>query len=1217
MTRASRMLVFAVLVTSGVAWHMIGEVAYAQQEAQGATASLTGRVTDQSGAIVPGANLILQKKGGGTPMSSVSNGDGYYRFSLVSPGIYALTAKKAGFSTIEIPQIVLQVQQTANINLTLKPGTVVQEVNVSAAATSLQTQSSSLNGVVSSRTETALPLVLRDPTQLVNLVAGVTNDNRTEGENAGSNLGGLSYQGRLDFSMNGGIRDQAISMVDGVDVTVDAGSFSSVPVVPTPDFTQEFTVQTNNLSSQFGRGNGVLNIVTKSGTNEFHGDVFEFLQNNALDANNLFANTAGQPLPHLERNQYGVALGGPVYIPHVYNGKNKTFWFFNLEHLTQLGALPLITSVPTAAERAGNFSNDFATNGTPITIFDPYNVTVNPTTAAVVRQPFPNNQIPANLMNSPFAQKILSFYPLPNNPGVLAPGGLNTDIGNYNVVGSSPLDWDRYDVKLDQDVGSSQRLMFRYSGSLYHTIPINFFNNAATSQSLSTRNNLQPGQNIVFSWTWSASPTLVVTQAGDLSRFTDESTQPRFNVAQLGGPYASGSLEAYANSYAGFGAFPQIGLGGYAPLGNGFGNNYLEPFDNYSYQLGIIKTTGKHTLSAGFNFMWLQAGDNLMQGFGGQFNYGGFSSGPDPFNPSPFSGNSVADLLMGIPSGGSMSAGFSSLYKSKFAAWYLQDEVRVTPKLTLNLGFRYDFTTPFVESNNHEFRFNPNISNPLGDAIGPNTNGQSLDQFFSNLGSRPLQGAVQFPNSPGVSGRGMVPTDFGDPAPRLGFAYAATNTTVIRGGISRMYGLSPVAPGPSTPGNGPFGASTPIVGTINGYTPNVTSNDPFPAGFNVPTYDTQGMLSLLGNQVWAGAGPGLTPYSDQWNIGFEHQLPADSMISVVYAGEADHRLTCPFFACGDQIPSNLIQKYGPKVFNTVPNPFYGIITNPTLGLSAPTVQMGQLLKQWPAYSSVVPILPPWQGPSPNNDTFQSNFNALEVQYNKRFSHGLSIMAAYTWSKNITNADSFEGGYLGPQVGYQNQVTYQGEMSLAADNVPQRLVIGHVYDLPFGRGQRFGSNWSPALDRVLGHWEFSGMSTYQAGFPIPISAAGYTTGAFGGTSRPNLIGNPCFGGASRGAQIAGHTLNPAAFQLPANFTFGNAPRTLGCEADGIKDADWALIKNIPIKESFNIDFRAEFFNLFNRPQLGMPDTTFNSSGFGQIFNQANSPRIIQFGLKLNW
>lgn len=1186
----------------------------------GATATLTGLVTDQSGAVMPGVSLTLVNLGEHSTVNTASNQAGYYEFPYLRPATYTLTAMMKGFGDVTIPNIKLDVSQTSNINITMRPGAVIQEITVSSSGVALETQTSSVGGVVGTTQETEIPIILRDSTTLINLVPGVTTDNR---ENLAytSNGTGTSFQWRLDFEVNGGYREQAVAMVDGVDVTFTAGSFTSTPVVPTPDITQEFKVQTNNLGPEFGRGLAVLNVVTKSGTNSLHGALFEFVQNSSMNSNDLFDNAAGIKIASSKRNQYGGALGGPVYIPHLYDGRNKTFWFLNIEQLRQRKALPVALQVPDAAELTGDFSGDYALNGTPITLYNP-NAPFQDVNGVWTRPALTNNQVPPSMWLDPaFAKNVLSYYPAPNNPGLLGPQGQYTGINNFRLATVAPLAWYRYDIKADQNIGANMRLMFRFSRSDYYVIPVNIFNNAASSQGYTTRDDHQPGNNGVLSWTWEATPTTVVSAAISMTHFTDASSQPAFNVTPLGGPFANGVVENYINQYVGGGAFPYFTMGAYGTMGNNFGNNFDEPSGDYGISAGITHIHGKHSLKAGFQGQILTAAENDEERFGGAFNFGGsWTNGPQIFTPSAETGNGIADFLLGLDQGATINAGFSNEFSDKYVAGYFADDFRATPKLTLNVGFRYDVTTPSIEKHNAQWRFDPDMYNPIGSSTGPNYPGQTVNQVLAGYGNRQLQGVVVFPNSPGMSGRGMVPIDWTNFAPRLGLAYQIKPKLVFRAGVGKIYGLSPDTPGPCAPDNGTYAAATSAIYTVDGIHPYTNIDNPWPSGFNVPTGNTLGALSGLGTDEWGGSTGQVTPYQWQYNGGFQYELPGNSLLSVSYAGGLGHRLTCAFFACGDQIPSNLVQKYGAAVNNSVPNPFYGIITNPTVALSTPTVQLGQLLKQWPAYTDWTAILPPWQGPNPNHDTFQSAFNALEVGFNKRIGQGLTMTVAYTYSKLLTNSDSMEGGYLGPITGYQNNVNYQGEWSLSASDVTHHLVIGHVYDLPFGKGLRFGSNMPSVLDKIVGHWQFSGISTFASGFPLPISETGHTTGAFGGGDRPSMVPgqDPC-GDMSRprGEKIL-QWMNPNAFYVPANYTFGDASRNLnGCRADGIKNFDWAILKFIPFKERYKFEIRGEFFNAFNRPELASPNTTFNSAGFGAITFQNNLPRIVQIGLKLDF
>ncbi len=1203
------MKVSAVTVCAVVGILALANVCFAQA---GSSARLSGQVADSTGAAMPNVNIDVEDLATETHRTTISNDQGLFSLDVLPPSNYKLTATSKGFKTEVISPITLLVAQTRNISVTLEPGMLSQQVTVEGAATPLDTETSSLGNVIAENTVRQLPLLLRDPTQLVTLTAGVTSDHRQEGATApGSNLGGLSYQGRLAFEINGGWRSQAVSMVDGVDVTISAGSFLSTPIQPTSDITQEFKVQTTNMPAEFGRGAGVVNIVTRSGSNAFHGSAFEFLQNNDLDANNFFSNRAGQPLPHLERNQFGFAVGGPIW-------KNKAFFFVDSEWLRQANLDAISTQVPTQAQRNGDFSGLYSANGTAITVYNPFSTFTGPT-GQVLRNPFPNNQIPPNLI-TPFAAQIFNYYPLPNNPGVLGPNGVYTGIGNYFVAGTQRSSYDRTDVKGDYNINSRNRIMARFSRDYYLINSVDVFNNIASPNSLSTRNNDQPGYSSVLSWTSTLSPTLVLTQSLSWSRIVDDSNSRSrgFNTTQLGGPFANGAIQTFANQFTGGTTFPNITPSGYAPLSDGFGNNFSEPFSNYQYSIGVMKTVGRHTISAGFQGILLQGADNLFKGFGGTFSFtGAFTCGPNPLVCSANTGNGIADLLVNTVDGGSMNAAFSSLYSGKYLAWYVQDDFRVTSKLTLNLGFRYDVNTPFTERYNHQFQLNTQVANPIGSLTGPNTNGQTLNQYFQSLANHPLVGGIVFPNSPGATGRGIVPTDWSNWAPRLGIAYQIRNKLVFRGGYAKLYLLSGEAPGPSSPGDGPFGATTNIISTINGINPIVTLSNPFPNGFQTPLYNSQGLTSLLGTSFNVGSSQGRTPYQHQWNAGFEYQLGQNSMVSVAYVGSSSHRLQCPFFSCGNVVPPQLVAQYGSQVVQTVANPFYGVITNPLAALSAPTVQLGQLLKLWPQYSGLSFVLPGYQGLTV--DTFHSNFNALEVQANRRYSQGLTLTAAFTWSKNLTNADAPDSGYLGPAAGYQNQYNFNGEYSLSASDIPYRLAVGYVYDLPFGKRKAIGSNWSAPVNAILGGWQVAGDTVFSGGYPTPISQTGVTTGAFGGANRPNLVGNACYdngAGRSRTAKIA-QWLNPNGFAHNPNFTFGNAPRELSCRGDGIKNTDLSAIKFFGFTEKVNMEFRSEFFNIFNRTRLAAPNTSFGGSSFGVITSTLNTPRIIQFGLKLNF
>ena len=1208
MTRRQRHpLLLAVLMGAGI---VVVSERPARAQGQGAAATLTGQVTDATGAVVPRVLLTLESVDTAVSVETMSNEVGYYRFSFLRPAAYVLRAQAAGFGTARIENITLQVNQTTNLDIKLDPSTVQEQVTVSASGAVLSTQTSELGGVVAEAPVKQLPLLLRDPTFLVNLVPGVTADHRSQ--TRGLDRSGLSFQGRLTFSANGGERAQANAMVDGVDITFTHASFNSVPIVPTPDVTQEFQIMTTNYSAEFGRANVVMNIVTKSGTNDYHGSGYWFHQNDNLNANAFFLNRAGIPKTEARRNQFGFTAGGPII-------KNKLWVFGDWEKMIQARALTIVTRVPDSRELSGDFGGLFTTAGQPTTIFNPSD-TFTDTDGRVKRRPYPNNQIPASQIN-PFGTKVAGYFGKPNSTGLLGPGGQRTNIANFNLGGASTVTWRRWDIKSDYQLGDNHRFMGRYSPSLLLIPIVDVFNNVASSVSLSNRNDQQPAENAVVSWTWTVSPSFMITQAVNYTWFRDYT--PRvpgdsgFNLSSLGGPFNRPEIIAFINKWAGGSAFPAVTATGYAPLGSTLETIIDEPAANYSYQFGLVKSHSQHTFKAGFQLSVRDTNQRASGGSGGAFNFTGqFTNGPDPLLPTANTGNAMADLLLALPRTGSMNTGYTTATRSKYYALYFQDDWRVTNRLTLNLGLRYDVEMPFTDRFNHFSRFDRTAKSPISDRTGPNTGGKTLDQYFQDLVGRPLRGGVAWPGQDGYS-RSVDSTDFKDFAPRLGFAYRARDKLVVRGGFAKIYGINPnastvAALGP--PGNG---ETTPIISTIDGIAPRVTIDNPWPAGLNEPVFQKSGLATALGRAMQGGTANGVatTPYQYGWNIGFQYELPDKSIASLAYAGSVGRRLACPLAYCGDQIPPQNFTVAREKVLQTVANPFFGIITDPTSPLSLPQVQLGQLMKKYPQYISLTMFLPPWKGP--NQDDFHNHFESMQFAY-KKAAHDVTVQVAYTLSKNLTNVDSFESGFLGPSVGYQNNYDLQGEKSLSAEDVTHRLVTGWVYELPVGRGKRFAAGANNSVNKIVGGWEVSGVMTYSTGFPLgQLFVTPDNTGSFGGSNRSDLIGNPCLSTSRPRGDRIDHWVNDKAFAFPAPFTFGSSPRTLpSCRMDGAKNFDISIIKHITL-ERLRIEFRTEMFNAFNRPQFMQPNMTYGSGQFGQVTTQENLPRVIQFGLKLHF
>jgi len=639
----------------------------------------------------------------------------------------------------------------------------------------------------------------------------------------------------------------------------------------------------------------------------------------------------------------------------------------------------------------------------------------------------------------------------------------------------------------------------------------------------------------------------------------------------------------------------------------------------------MTKLIGRHELKWGFygNFSYLPSisGDH---GSGGTFQYDGmFTQGNNPLIPTALSGDPVADFELGYPSGGGIQTVNKSTPTGWDYAWYMTDNIKATPRLTFNLGIRYELTIPFTDRYNEAGVVNPFISNPLGNYVGPNTNGETLNQALGQT----LMGGMVFaagPNNP--YGRRIYPTYYGGIGPRAGFAYMLNPKTVVRAGIGRIFMESvESAANNNGAGQGTFYINTPITGSLDGIHPYATTNNPFPGGFLYPIGSSQGLLTDLGLSFPTGPwGPLVTPYVNQFNVNIQRSLPANSVLSVAYAGTEGRRLSCQF--CGEQLSLQQIQQYGSNLFKLVPNPFYGLITNTASPLSAPTVQQGQLLLQFPQfYGGSVYNVPIIQGKNnwPVFDQtnmeypFINNWNALEVSYEIRHWHNIGdTLVAYTWSKDLTD---FNGNPWGRGITMQNEHNPMSSYSLFGQDVPQKLAISHVIDLPFGRGQRFFSDAGPILNRLIGGWQMDGVATFQSGFPVILQQTPDTLGNMGGIQLPDLLTTARPSSGSRSARILQWFADPTGtFGTAPPFTYGNAPPTLGSvRSDPEKNYDFSLDKFININESTKLQIRGDFFNVFNRPWFAPPNSNWGSGSFGVVSSLQGPPRYVQISARIDW
>ena len=969
MNLASRVVVFWAFVLVA----LLASTQLAHGQAVGANARLSGEVVDETGGVIARAEINVEELSTGAVRATVTNDVGYFSVDELPRGTYKLTASAPSFGDTVVSPIELQIKQRVSLTVTLKPGLVVETVEVTGSGLRLESQTSDIGQVVTNKSVKQLPTRLRNPIELVGLVPGVTNT-FVQGVGGGfygagqQSLGGIQFWSTNNFSIAGGHRTNAVIMVDGIDVRSDSGGGTAQTIILTPDFIEEFKVQVNNYSPEYGQGAGVVNMVTKSGTNELHGAVYDYLQNDNLNANDFFDNARGTPRGEQKRNQYGFVVGGPVHIPGVYDGRNKTWFITDFEQLKQRAPLQELTRMPTAAEEAGDFSGVFSSQGTEHIIYNPFDTFSDPATGNTLRRPFANNRIPASLRDpSGFVDNLIPFWPEPNRPGgERSPGGLPTQANNWIKNIGSEFNYTRFDFKLDQQFGERHRISWRWGANELLQPHTNLYGNVASPSGTAALE--QPSFEWQATHTWTVTPSLVFNQAFWYS--WDRGTVPDFPSAgydptPLGGPFEDPGIIEAARKFNQGTSFPDIRLTGYGGLG--LGTIGIQGFNSrkFQYVLGFSQIVSKHELKYGAQLKprYFDAAGWAGRLQEGIYEFiGGFTRGPDPRLPSRNTGNAFADLTLGLISKGEFPILPENHSIAEQYAWYFEDTWRATPRLTLNLGLRYDFSMPGWEVNNRNARFDPFIANPLGEMTGPNTNGQTLNEFFGC----PLLGGTVFAGSPENDGKKRITeTDFSNIAPRLGAAFKLNDKTVLRGGVAKLYWLTTYR-ALASPSINPFEASTPIVGTSDGIHPALDITNVFPGGIAEPVGAARGVLTNVGKALSGGVGGQKNPYSWQWNFGIQRELPSNSLVTVAYLGSIGRRLACPFFDCGSGVGEDVLQRLGPALLDAVPNPFFGIVDpDGTLDTTAPlftfpVVQRRQLEQEWPHYffGTALTIPPP-------------------------------------------------------------------------------------------------------------------------------------------------------------------------------------------------------------------------------------------------------------------
>jgi Carboxypeptidase regulatory-like domain len=1158
--------------------------------------SISGTVSDASGAAVPDAQVTLVNTATGAKETFATGHDGLYSFVNLNPGEYRIDVEKAGFKHLTRESIEVQVQQSVRIDALMQVGAIGQTVNVTAETPLLQTDNASLGQVIDQRKTNETPLNGRNVFNLITLSPAVV----PQGGSGGSQVGQNPFSWG-NYQVGGSFGNESAEYIDGQPVNI---GYINLPIlIPDQDAISEFKVQYNNLGPEWGRfSGGVVNLSTKGGTNQFHGLAYEYLRNKVLNSTPHFVTTN----PPYVQNQFGGTFGGPIY-------KDKAFFFFAYDGYRQRASGVVTTTVPTVGERSGIFPAD-------VPIYDPLSISAACAAAATAancgRTQFANNTIPGGSIN-PAALLELKYIPPPTN---------SAENNNFTSASPSGGNTNQYVARVDYNLTSTQHIFTRYNFFNLLDLPTDPFGTGLCQDRCAETYQTNAAV-IGYTNSFRSNLLLSVNLSGSRFHYLRSPTNSGFDLTQYGWPASYNA----AIPAAGRSPFTPC----FTPQDQGVtcsqGQSFITDHDTqWALSPNLTWIKGRHTML--FGGQLIETYDNYAQTniASGAFAFNGSWTQSNPVSGGA-GGISFADFLLGY--GLNQSTVFNHNFgesqipalvaqKEVYRGFFFGDTWRVTSKLTASYGVRYDLPGPWSERHGFISYWDPKATN--ASVTGCNGGSCPGDVFLVGDGVNKT--------------RGNVPLKKYEFMPRLGVAYSLDQKTVIRGG----YGIFFI---PNwiffnlNPSNDAINlASTLWVATSNGgITPNSTltaTNCAFTAGapsgtLNCPTNGPFGpnVVQPLGrgNVSAFDAGQTITqvaPYTtykpayvQQFNLNIQREFPGGIFVDAAYAGSLGRHLPNPTATQIDQIPDADLAM-GNALLVNVPNPFKGINTVSSLNPATnPTVLAGQLLRPYPQYGGLSLA---------GDGCCSSEYSSFQLSVTKRFTAGASFLAAYTNAKLMTNSDTLTT-WLESGVGeVQDWNNLKGEWSISSQDVSQRLVLSYIYDLPFGHGQKYMADATGIAGKLVSGWNVGGITSFQKGFPLPISYGGSTPlsqASLGiGVLRPNVVPgcHKSTSHVSAGGGIA--WFNPTCFTAPSGFGFGNESRvdpTL--RGGGIDNWDIALVKttNFGPGEKYGFQFRTEFFNAFNRAQFSPPNTaccTSNNGTFGITSNQLNNPRLIQFAAK---
>ena len=1129
--------------------------------AQEYRATVTGFVADAQGLALPGVTVTATHVDTGTTHQAVTEGNGAYTFALLPPGDYTVAAQLEGFSRLVREKVRINSGQRVTLDLKLEVGNLTESVTVTGEAALLSTGTASVGVVVESAQLDNLPMSGRAPSSLIKLSAGVLDQTSPV-----ANTRPFDNSGTSSFSMGGGQnRTNELLLDGGPNMAADR----RISYNPPADAVQEIKIETFQSDASYGNSAaGTVNIVTKSGTNRFSGGAGFYNQPSSLSGTTFFTKRAGRDEPPFTYKQGGVTAGGPMVIPGLIDGRNRLFWLVSYDNIRDSYVTPVVTTVPTAAMRNGDFS-ELVPLGDVYRIYDP--ATAVAEGARRRRQPFADNKIPADRINQ-VAKAYLGYYPLPNQAGS-ADG-----TGNYLSPTTRSDTYDSLTLRTDININSRNRLMAKWYANDRVERKGNLFDNIGTGAILPRQNS-----GAMLDYVHTLNSTTTINSRFGWTRFSDHETRESagFDMTSIGFPPALAAESINP-------VLPLISFGdttaSLGPTGGNVAGSGLDAvFDSYQWFTSATSARGKHTLKYGADLRYLRETSVNYGNSAGSYTFGtNWTRGPLDNAAGAPNGQAFASLLLGLPTAGQFDVNTDRDNHASYAAFFFQDDWRPRSDLTINVGLRYERETGTVERDDRTLvGFDDTSANSIT-AAARAAYAANPQPGFPVSEFDPAGGPI-FATS---SQRSVYSTPSNAFSPRFGVAYtpqALGGKTVFRGGFGVFYDTYGTM-GVQQPG---FSQTTPYVATLDGFlTAAATLSNPFPGGILQPVGAARGLDQNLGQALTYTNSSLGQPYSRRYTVGVQHELGAGLVVEGTY-GYSEFR----------DLPVNLARSYTPaqylstssardqetinRLTANVTNPFQGLL--PGTSLNGPTIAYEQLVRYFPQYTGLTI--------NTVNDG-SSDQHMISGTIQKRFARGMQVLATYTRSIMKESTSKL------------NPSDDELERRIANEDRPNRFVLSGVYALPFGEKQRYGSGAPGWVRTVIGGWSVSGIYTYQSGAVLTWGNVIYLGG--------DLQWDP---------RNVDRAFNTAAFNtIPAQQLDRNI-RTLPSDfaelrLDPVNTLNVALVKNTAIAKT-TLQLRAETFNAFDRVQFNAPVTVTTSSDFGRITSQANAPRSVQFAVRLMW